>query len=122
MLTGSSWKTLPEMRTYRRGHPSCSIMNNKLVVLGGQGRKSVEFFDFEQNSWSVGARLPTYFELGYSMVEADKLYALYTDGSVVRMAEDKNTWDKVAKNDHWGYGNYRPFDQAVRVTKKMVGC
>jgi hypothetical protein len=68
------------------------------------------------------AGLATGFYSGYSVVDDGQLYAVYGGGEVVRMAEDKNTWDKVADVGRWWVGGYRPFHQAVRVTKQMIGC
>jgi hypothetical protein len=89
---------------------------------GGAGR-SVETLDLEQNVWSTGPGLTTKFYDGYSVVDDGQLYAVYGGGEVVRMAEDRNTWHKVADVGRWWvrWGE-RPFQQAVRVTKQMIGC
>ena len=121
-LAGTTWTTIKQMENSRAYH-SCSIINNRLVVLGGLGAiQSVETLDFEKNSWSAGPGLTTKFDSGFSVVDDGQLYAVYGKGEVMRMAEDRNTWDKVADVGGWGVGGWRPFHQAVRVTKQMIGC
>jgi hypothetical protein len=107
-----------------RGKHSCSIINNRLVVLGGQGAYgSVETLDLEQNMWSAGPGLTAKFYGGYSFVDDGQLYAVYGEGKVMWMAEVRNTWVKVADVGRWWVrGSNRPFNQAVRVTKQMIGC
>ena len=106
----------------RRSAFSCSIVNNRVVVLGGgEGAESNETLDLQQNKWLEGTSLPKSVIGGYSVVAEGYLYVLESWGEVMRMAEDGNTWDRlVAKVGLILFD--RPFNQALRVSKELIGC
>jgi len=126
VLTGATWTTIQPMENGRAFH-SCSIINNRVIAIGGWGaEREVETLDIEQNIWSKATGFTINFWHGNSVGYDDQVYAVNgccAPGEVLRMAEDGSSWDTVADVGEWRVeSDKRPFNQAVRVTKEMIGC
>jgi hypothetical protein len=52
-----NWFPLPSMMENRYGHVTV-LIQDKLFCIGGWGKKSTEYFSFENNCWNKGPELP----------------------------------------------------------------
>jgi N-acetylneuraminic acid mutarotase len=72
-LTSNTWETLNAMSINRRGI-ACSVLNDKLYVIGGVGLSSVEIFDPSNDNWVSGVSLPGEVQYGTSITINGKIY------------------------------------------------
>ena len=69
----NSWETLASMSVAREGG-ACSVINNKLYAIGGEGLSSVKIYDPSSESWSTGVALPSEINRGTAITVGSKIY------------------------------------------------
>ena len=93
---------MEELKTPRGWH-ACSFKDNKLYVMGGYSSSylsSTEVLDLATGSWNAGPDPPYPAYDGRAVHYDGQLYLFGgygSDGKVVRLSDDGETWEEVAQ-------------------------
>lgn len=119
----NTWTPLAEMQHRRRAH-ACTLLGNNIIVLGGDGAyTSVEIYDMLEDKWTTGPDLDRKMYYGHATVHEGRLFAVYKDGLVLKMAEDRTAWTEVDTNiGSLDVNGTRPVFPAPLLTEDMLGC
>jgi len=120
-----SWAILGELRTPRGWH-ACSYIENELYVIGGYNGSylsSTDVLDLDTGLWRAGPELPYPAYDGRALYYDGQLYLVGgygSDGKIVRLSVDRNTWEEVAETaDGTGARTWAP---ALVVSAARTGC
>ena len=95
------------------------MLDNHIYVLGGTELSSTEIMDLTTNTWTSGPELPRDFKNGQAITYQDSLYAIFTQGTVYKLDDDKAGWTKVATGRYIGS---RPVNPALVVDEDILHC
>jgi N-acetylneuraminic acid mutarotase len=99
---GAQWKTIKQ--PFERRAIIAAVSDGKIYMIGGFDEESdpslrVEIYDTQTGKWSQGPNLPGKAMNGFAPAACTvdgKVYASVADGSMLRLNEAENRWDKIA--------------------------